>query len=48
MGAGKMLFANYNELSDPTFKLTLFVCFVHGRNKIKFFPSYLKMESIRN
>ena len=48
MGAGKMLFANYNELSDSTFKLTLFVCFVHGKNKIKMFPSYLKMESIRN
>ena len=48
MGAGKMPFANYNELSDSTFKLTLFVCFVHGKNKIKIFPSYLKMESIRN
>lgn len=48
MGAGKMPFANYNELSDSTFKLTLFVCCVHGKNKIKMFPSYLKMESIRN
>ena len=48
MGAGKMPFANYNELSDPTLKLTLFVCFVHGKNKIKICPSYLKMESIRN
>ena len=46
--AGKMLFANYNELSDSTLKLTLFVCFAHGKNKIKIFPSYLKMESIRN
>ena len=44
MGAGKMPFANYNELSDSTFKLTLFVCFADGRNKIKIFPSY----SIRN
>ena len=43
-----MPFANYNELSDSTFKLTLFVCFAHGRNKIKICPSYLKMESIRN